>query len=325
MTITISLVVPCYNEEDNLEPLYSRVCAVMESVGASWELVCVNDGSRDATLAHLVALHERDPRVVVVDLSRNFGKEIALTAGLHFARGDAAIPLDCDLQDPPELIPELIAKWREGYDIVNATRIAREGESWLKRTTAHSFYRLINRLSPTEIPRDVGDFRLISRQALDILNQLPERRRFMKGIFAWVGFPTAVVSYRREPRFRGKTSWSYWRLLNFAIEGITSFSNVPLRLASYLGLLVSMLAFLYAIWLIIQTLIFGNPVRGYPSLMVTILFLGGVQLIALGVIGEYLGRVYEESKLRPLFVVRKTWGGDFAKDTNRADDASRRP
>lgn len=304
----ISLIIPCHDEADNIAALHERVCAVMNEIGEPWEMLCVNDGSRDDTLERLLALHREDPRVVVIDFSRKFGKEAALTAGLDHACGDAAIPLDADLQDPPELIPELLAKWREGFEVVNAVRITRDGESWFKRSSAHLFYRVINRLSNVDIPPDTGDFRLISRPALEALKQLPERRRFMKGLFAWVGFRSANVYYHREPRHAGKTKWNYWRLWNFAVEGITSFSQVPLQLASYLGFTVSFLALLYAAWLIIQTLVYGNSVKGYPSMMVTLLFLGGIQLMALGVIGEYLGRIYEESKQRPVYLVRQAWG-----------------
>lgn len=304
----ISLIIPCHDEADNIAALHERVCAVMNEIGEPWEMLCVNDGSRDDTLERLLALHREDPRVVVIDFSRKFGKEAALTAGLDHASGDAAIPLDADLQDPPELIPELLAKWREGFEVVNAVRITRDGESWFKRSSAHLFYRVINRLSNVDIPPDTGDFRLISRPALEALKQLPERRRFMKGLFAWVGFRSTNVYYHREPRHAGKTKWNYWRLWNFAVEGITSFSQVPLQLASYLGFTVSFLALLYAAWLIIQTLVYGNSVKGYPSMMVTLLFLGGIQLMALGVIGEYLGRIYEESKQRPVYLVRQTWG-----------------
>ncbi|MGC8592422.1 glycosyltransferase family 2 protein [Acidithiobacillus sp.] len=323
---TISLVVPCHNESDNIPALYTRVRAVMESVGRSWELICINDGSTDDTLERLLALHDKDPRIIVLDLSRKFGKEAALTAGLDFARGDVAIPLDADLQDPPELIPELLAKWRDGYEVVNAVRISRDGESWLKRASAHAFYRVINRMSTVDIPADTGDFRLISRPALEALKNLPERRRFMKGLFAWVGFKTASVYYHREPRHAGRTKWNYWRLWHFAVEGITSFSQVPLQLASYLGFLVSLLAFLYAISLVINTLAYGNPVNGYPSLMVTLLFLGGVQLMALGIIGEYLARIYEESKHRPVYLVRRQWLNDTAmpRHPNAERDADAR-
>ncbi|MHB8247563.1 MAG: glycosyltransferase family 2 protein [Acidithiobacillus sp.] len=304
----ISLIIPCHNEADNIAALHERVCAVMNEIGEPWEMLCVNDGSRDDTLERLLALHREDPRVVVIDFSRKFGKEAALTAGLDHACGDVAIPLDADLQDPPKLIPELLAKWREGFEVVNAVRITRDGESWFKRSSAHLFYRVINRLSNVDIPPDTGDFRLISRPALEALKQLPERRRFMKGLFAWVGFRSTNVYYHREPRHAGKTKWNYWRLWNFAVEGITSFSQVPLQLASYLGFIVSFLALLYAVWLIIQTLVYGNSVKGYPSMMVTLLFLGGIQLMALGVIGEYLGRIYEESKQRPIYLVRQVWG-----------------
>nr|WP_233431955.1 glycosyltransferase family 2 protein [Acidiferrobacter thiooxydans] len=297
-------MVPCYNEAANIRALYERICAVMAACPETWECICVNDGSRDETLGALTALQDKDPRVRVIDLSRNFGKEAALTAGLDHARGAAAIPLDADLQDPPELIPELVAHWRAGYDVVNAVRLSREGESLVKRASAHAFYRIFNRISKVPIPEDTGDFRLLSRPVLDALRQLPERRRFMKGLFAWVGFRTTSVSYHRAPRQAGHTTWNYVRLWRFAMDGILSFSDAPLRVASYLGLAVSLLSFLYALNLLVQTLLFGNPVKGYPSLMVALLFLGGVQLMALGVIGEYLGRVYDESKGRPVYIIR---------------------
>ena len=316
----VSLIVPCHNEAENLSALYGRVLAVMEQTGKPWEMVCINDGSKDDTLEQLLARNQKDPRIVVIDLSRNFGKEAALTAGLDHARGDCAIPLDADLQDPPELIPELLAKWHEGFDVVNAVRLSRDGESWLKRASAHAFYRIINRMSDVDIPEDTGDFRLLSRPVLEAIRMLPERRRFMKGLFAWVGFRTASVHYHREPRYAGKTKWNYWRLWNFAVEGITSFSQVPLQLAAHLGLIVSALAFLYAVYLVIGTIVYGNPVKGYPSMMVTLLFLGGVQLIALGVIGEYLGRIYEETKGRPVYLVRGIPQNSTAK-VERSDSA----
>ncbi len=316
--MTVSIIIPCHNEAGNLATLYARVRAVMDPSGESWEMICVNDGSSDDTLLQLITLHRQDPRIRVIDLSRNFGKEAALTAGLDAARGEAAIPLDADLQDPPELIPDLLAHWREGFDVVNAVRLSRDGESWIKRASAHLFYRIINRLSDVEIPPDTGDFRLLSRPVLDTLRTLPERRRFMKGLFAWVGFRSTSIYYHRAPRHTGKTTWNYWRLWNFAVEGITSFSQVPLQIAAYLGVLVSLLAFLYALWLVASTLIYGNPVKGYPSIMVTLLFLGGVQLMALGVIGEYLGRIYEESKQRPVYLIRQVWGSG---QTPEGDDA----
>jgi glycosyltransferase involved in cell wall biosynthesis len=320
----VSVVVPFHDEQDNVLVLHQRLRAVLDAAGVTWELVCVNDGSRDGTLSALIRLAEEDARVRVYDLSRNFGKEAALTAGLDQARGSVAVPLDADLQDPPEVIPVLIAKWREGFDVVNAVRAAREGEGWLKQASARWFYRVMNRLSAIDIPRDTGDFRLLSRAALDALHQMPERRRFMKGMFVWVGFPTASVTYRRACRHAGRTSWNYWRLWNFALEGITSFSLAPLRIASYLGLAVALLSLLYALFLIVRTLIFGNHVNGYPSLMAAVLFLGGVQLIALGVIGEYIGRIYEETKQRPVYIIRRRWTGEATDGPLGAGHASRR-
>jgi glycosyltransferase involved in cell wall biosynthesis len=317
------VVVPFHDEQENVRALHARVSAVLDSAGLSWELICVNDGSQDGTLPALIRLAGGDARVRVYDLSRNFGKEAALTAGLDQARGSVAIPLDADLQDPPEVIPLLIAKWREGYDVVNAVRSAREGEGWLKQLSAYLFYRVINRLSAIDIPRDTGDFRLLSRPALEALRQMPERRRFMKGMFVWVGFPTASVIYRRASRHAGRTSWNYWRLWNFALEGITSFSQVPLRMASYLGLGVALLSLLYAVFLMLRTMLFGNPVSGYTSVMVAILFLGGMQLIALGVIGEYIGRIYEETKQRPVYIIRRSWTGAAAAIGSGAGDPGR--
>ena len=316
----VSLVVPCHDEAANLPILYGRVCAVMERTGESWEMLCINDGSRDETLEQLLALNRNDSRIVVIDLSRNFGKEAALTAGLDHARGDCAIPLDADLQDPPELIPELLAKWREGFDVVNAVRRSREGESWAKRVSAHAFYRILNRVSEVDIPEDTGDFRLLSRPVLEAIKRLPERRRFMKGLFAWVGFQTTHVYYHREPRQLGKSKWGYRSLWKLAVEGITSFSQVPLQLAAHVGLLVSVFAFVYAVYLVVGTLVYGNPVKGYPSLMVAILFLGGVQLLALGIIGEYLSRIYEESKHRPIYLVRNIW----SSNTDGADACTKK-
>jgi Glycosyltransferases involved in cell wall biogenesis len=287
----IAIVIPAYNEEDNVEIAYKRLKEVLDSTNYDYELIFVDDGSKDNTLSKLLELYEKDKKVKVISLSRNFGKEIALSAGLDYVDADAVIPFDVDLQDPPEVIPKLIAKFEEGYDVVNAVRIKREGETFLKRFTSKAFYRIINRLSDIEIPQDVGDFRLISKAALNAVKQIRERKRFMKGIFAWVGFKTTSVYYERAPRYAGKTKWNYFKLINLAIEGITSFSIAPLRLASLLGLFVSFVAFLYAMWIIIQKLVYGNPVKGYPSIMVAILFLGGVQLITIGIIGEYVGRI----------------------------------
>ncbi len=299
----LSIVVPAFNEEDVLAEFHKRTSLVLNEIGESAEILYVNDGSRDHTLAMLYELQKVDPRVSVINLSRNFGKEIALTAGLDHSRGEAVVVIDADLQDPPELIPTLIKRWREGYDLVNATRIARSGETFVKKLTAKYFYRAIHHLGQVRIPQDTGDYRLLSRRAVDALTQLREQHRFMKGLFAWIGFPQTSVPYHRHPRFAGETKWSYWKLWNFAIEGITSFTTVPLRIASYLGIVTAMIAFFYAIWIVFKTLAWGEPVAGYPSLMVVMLFLGGVQLTAIGVIGEYLGRMFNETKHRPLYFV----------------------
>jgi polyisoprenyl-phosphate glycosyltransferase len=300
---TISIVVPAYNEQEVLPEFHRRMTSVLRVLGLDYEIVYINDGSKDRTLELLRELQANDRHVAIVDLSRNFGKEIAMTAGLDYARGDAIVVIDADLQDPPELIPKLIGGWREGFDVVYATRSARGGETMLKKTTAHFFYRVMQSVSRFKIPEDTGDFRLLSRRAVDALKQLREQHRFMKGLFAWIGYPQKAIPYIRDPRFAGETKWNYWRLWNFAIEGITSFTIAPLKLAMYVGLLVALGAFSYGAIIVIKTLLFGNPVAGYPSLMVVILFLGGVQLVALGIIGEYLGRMFDETKGRPLYLV----------------------
>lgn len=302
----ISIVVPAYNEQEVLPEFHRRLIDVMSALPYDWEVVYVNDGSRDGTLQVLRELQSRSPHVALVDLSRNFGKEIALTAGIDHAVGDAVVVIDADLQDPPALIPELIEGWAaDGYDVVYAQRIARDGETWLKKITSKYFYRLMQHVGPVAIPPDTGDFRLMSRRAVDALKQLREHHRFMKGLFTWVGFPQKAVRYHRDQRFAGKTKWNYWKLWNLAIEGFTSFTILPLKVASYLGIVVACAAFLFGALIIYRTLVFGDPVAGYPSLMVTMLFLGGVQLIALGVIGEYLGRVFNETKRRPLYIVQE--------------------
>jgi glycosyltransferase involved in cell wall biosynthesis len=303
----LSIVVPAHNEEAVLPVFDARLHAVMDGTGLSWEVVYVNDGSTDRTLRVMEELQRSRPHVALVNLSRNFGKEIALTAGLDHARGSAGVVvIDADLQDPPELIPELIAAWREGFDVVHATRRSRAGESWLKRATAAAFYRVIRRLSGrVDIPANTGDFRLLSRRAVDALLQLREQHRFMKGLFAWIGFPSRAVLYDRAPRAAGSTKWNYWGLWNFSIEGITAFTTAPLRAATYLGFATAVMAALLGLKVVLKTLIEGDSVAGYPSLMVVMLFLGGVQLITLGIIGEYLGRVFNEAKRRPLYVVER--------------------
>ena len=303
-----------HNESQNALVFYERVKLVLDGMPnlGLWEIVAVNDGSKDDTLNHLIQIYQKDSRFKVVDLSRNFGKEAALTAGIEFASGDAVIPIDADLQDPPEVIPELVKKWEEGFDVVNAVREERAGETAVKKGTAHLFYRLFNKMSHVKIPEDTGDFRLLSRKAVEALKAMPERRRFMKGLFAWVGFKTTEIKYFRDARLAGETSFNYWKLWNFALDGITSFSTFPLRICSYLGLGVAFLALIYAVIIIAKTLLYGDPVKGYPSLMAVVLFIGGIQLIGLGIIGEYLGRVYEETKQRPIYLTKQVYG--FGED-----------
>lgn len=308
----ISVVVPLYNEAENIDFLFDRLTQTLDKLKTSYEIVCINDGSRDNTLDLLIACHQKNPQIKVINLSRNFGKEIALTAGIDYANGAAVIPIDADLQDPPELIAELIARWREGYDVVYATRRTRQGETWLKRFTAGAFYQIIDKMTTVPIPSNTGDFRLLDRKVVEAIKKLPERNRFMKGLFAWVGYKQTSVLFDREPRAKGTTTWNYWKLWNFALDGITSFSFLPLKVWSYVGLLISFLSLIYALFLILRTIISGIDVAGYASLMVAVLFFGGIQLITLGVIGEYLGRVYEEVKGRPLYFVRDSYG--FKKD-----------
>lgn len=302
----ISVVVPAYNEQEVLAEFHRRTRAVLDGLPVRSEIVYVNDGSRDKTLDILKDLQQSDPEVVVVDLSRNYGKEIALTAGLDHARGDAAVPIDADLQDPPELIVDLIEKWQEGFDVVYARRSSRLGETWLKKATASAFYRFMQRIGgKVTVPANVGDFRLLDRKALDALGQLREHHRFMKGLFSLIGFRQVAVEYQRDPRFAGATKYNYWKLWNFSLEGITSFSITPLKISTYLGLLTAVLSFAYGIYIFGKALLFGDPVPGFPSLMVVIAFLGGIQLTVLGIIGEYLGRIFNETKNRPLYFVQE--------------------
>ena len=301
----LTIVVPAYNESAVLALFHQRLHEVLEALPMDASVLYVDDGSRDDTWSIIESLVAADPRTGALKLSRNFGKEAALTAGLDAVTADAAVVIDADLQDPPELIPALVEQWQAGYDVVYATRSARQGESGFKRFTAAAFYRSMERLSDTAIPRDTGDFRLLSRRALDALGQLRERQRFMKGLFSWIGYRQTSVQYLRDPRLAGKTKWNYWRLGQLAIEGITSFSTAPLRLATWVGLASAGLAFFYGTLVLVKALLYGDQVRGYPTLMLVILFLGGVQLLALGVIGEYLGRNYAESKRRPLYFIEE--------------------
>lgn len=303
----LTVVIAAYNEAQAIPLLQPRIAATLDALpGIEGRVLYVDDGSHDGTWAVLQALVAADPRVSALRLSRNFGKEAALTAGLDRVEAGAALILDADGQDPPELIGEFVRQWQAGYDNVHGTRIERDGESWIKRGTAHAFYRVIGRLSKTPIPADTGDFRLLSPRALAALRELRERHRFMKGLFGWVGFNQIAVPYHREARVAGRSSFGFWKLWNFALEGITSFSTAPLRVATYVGVMTAVLAFAFAIWVVLKALLWGDPVAGWPTMMAVILFLGGMQLVALGLIGEYLGRLYEESKQRPLYLV-DTW------------------
>ena len=306
--IEISVVVPLYNESENIKLLSDKLTSVLNRLNISYEVICVNDGSTDDSYEKLVETHHKNNLFKIINLSRNFGKEIALTAGIDYANGSAVIPIDADLQDPPELIGKLIAKWRDGYDVVYATRQSRKGETWLKRNTAKAFYYTIGKLINIEIPANTGDFRLLDRKVVEALKKMPEKSRFMKGLFSWVGYKQTSISFNRDPRYLGKTTWNYWKLWNFALDGIFSFSSLPLKIWSYVGFLFSLIALIYASFLVVRTLIYGVDVPGYASLMVAILFMGGIQLVTLGIIGEYLSRLYEEAKGRPLYLVREELG-----------------
>lgn len=304
----LSLVVPVFNEEDVISVFLERIGKVFAGMEAiALEIVFVNDGSTDRTLACLLEHQREDPRIVAVDLSRNFGKEAALSAGLRTARGRAVILLDADLQDPPELIPAMLAQWREGYDMVLARRAHRAEDSWAKRVSARCFYRIYNIFADRKMPENVGDFRLLDRGVVDALNALPESCRFMKGLFAWVGFRTTCIDYARPARAAGTSKFHPWRLWNLALDGIFSFSTMPLRIWTYMGFGLAFAAFCFAVLIIVRVLVSGTDAPGYASLMTAIIFFGGLQLIGIGILGEYLGRNYMESKRRPVFLVKKTY------------------
>ncbi|WP_158046838.1 glycosyltransferase family 2 protein [Skermanella pratensis] len=318
----LSLVIPCYNESANIEPLFARLFPVLDTLPLDWEVVCVNDGSRDDTLERLTAVHDREPRVRVVDLSRNFGKEAALSAGLAVADGDAVVPMDADLQHPPELLPDLVARWREGFDVVIAIRQARTGQSAGNRLGARVFYWLFDRMSEVPLPREAGDFRLLDRVVVDVINRMPERTRFMKGIFAWVGFRQTTIPYVQGERASGETKWGFLKLLRFSMVGLTAFSTFPLRVWGLVGAVVSGLAFCYIVMRLMRTALYGIDVPGYESIIVTVLFLGGVQLLTLGIIGDYLGRVFDEVKGRPLYIVRSIRGRAAPSAVSRGMEAA---
>ena len=308
--VELSIVVPMWNEEESIDIFFEKIEPVLAGICDNYEIICVDDGSTDSTLGALTAHRVRDERIKVVSLSRNFGKDIALSAGLNHAYGAAVVPMDCDLQDPPEVIAEMYKRKCEGFDVVIAVRASRKSDTWLKRFTANLFYRVHNSMADVSIPHDTGDFRMLDQKVVQVLRHLPERTRFMKGLFSWVGFTHAVVEYERQPRAAGTTKWKYWNLWNFALDGITNSSTLPLRIWTYLGIIISLLAFTYAAYLIVSTLVYGVDLPGYASIMVSVLFLGGINIFATGVLGEYLGRVYTEVKNRPLYVVRETHGLD---------------
>lgn len=304
----ISLLVPMYNEASVIPIFFERTTSVLTDACIEFEFICVNDGSTDDTLNLLRELAAKDPRIKIVSFSRNFGKEPAMTAALDFANGDAVVPIDADLQDPPELILEMLAKWREGFDVVYAKRVSRASDNFLKRKTAIWFYSIFNKMSDTDIPHNVGDYRLMDRKVVDILRQLPEKDRFMKGLYCWPGFQNTHVEYERPSRAEGYSKFNFWQLWNFALNGFTSFSTMPIRAGIYLGLLISLISFVYAFFIATKTILFGIDVPGYASIMVTVLFLGGIQLFFLGLLGEYIGRIFKEVKNRPLYVVEETIG-----------------
>ena len=311
---TISLLIPAYNEEQVLEYLFPRLNALAQSQKEyAFEFLFINDGSKDATLDIIKEYAEKDTRVSYINLSRNFGKEIGMVAGLDHAKGDAVVVIDADLQDPPELIPEMISLWEEGYDDVYAKRRSREGESWLKKFTSKQYYRLLQRVTRVPIQEDTGDFRLLDRRVVEALKQFRESQRNAKAMFSWVGFRKKEILYDRDPRAAGETKWNYVKLIELALDGITSFTTAPLRLSTYAGIIISGLTFIYLIVLIVRTIFFGTDLAGYPSMMAVILFLGGVQLISLGIIGEYVGRIFNETKGRPLYFIEEYHDGTAPK------------
>ena len=304
-----SFIIPIYNEEDTLVEMYRRVRAVMDQMDGSVELVLVNDGSRDRSLSLMRELHEQDPQVCYLSLARNFGHQVAVTAGLNFVRGQAIVILDADLQDPPELIPALVEKWQQGYQVVYAQRTKRLRESWFKRLPAYVFYRLMRRLADVEIPVDTGDFCLMDRQVVDVLNTMPERNRYIRGLRSWVGLQQTSVYFEREPRFAGEVKYTFRKSLSLAVNSLVSFSKLPLRLSTYVGLLAAGAAVLMAVlvlyWRIVAP---ASPLTGFASIMIAIFFLGAVQLVSIGILGEYVGRIYEEVKGRPLYVLSEVAG-----------------
>lgn len=310
----ISILIPAYNEEEVLQPLYERLGKLAnDTKDYEFEFLFVNDGSRDKTLEIIKDLADKDKRIAYINLSRNFGKEIAMIAGLDHVSGDATVIIDADLQDPPELIPQMLQYWKQGYDDVYARRKSRSGESWFKRVTSETFYKVLQKSTNIPVQRDTGDFRLLSRRCVESLKQFRESERYTKGMFSWIGYKKKEILYDRDPRLAGETKWNYRKLINLAIDGITSFTTAPLRISSVFGIIVSFFAFLYILYLVVRTLFYGTDLAGYPSMMAVILFLGGVQLLSLGVIGEYIGRIFNETKQRPLYFIEEYHSHDHKK------------
>lgn len=301
----LTIIVPVYNEAQVLSAFHDRMSKVMDGLEMRCELLFVNDGSKDNSLEIIRRLVTLDSRVAYINLSRNFGKEAAMSAGIDHAEGDAVVIIDADLQDPPELIPDMIQLWQQGYDTVYGQRVERLGETWGKKVTAKYFYRLMQTVGRFTIPEDTGDFRLLSRRAVLALRKLSESHRFMKGLFAWIGYSQVALRYSRDPRSAGETKFNYWTLWNFALDGITSFTTFPLKLATYVGTLTALFSFLYGLFIVLRTLLYGDPVAGFPTVMTVILFLGGVQLLFMGILGEYIGRMFDETKRRPLYLVEE--------------------
>lgn len=326
----LSLVAPAYNEARNLPDFVAAVVPVLEQLGETWEIVFVDDGSRDDTLGILLAARANDSRIKVVALARNFGKDVALTAGLHHARGRAVIPIDCDLQHPPALIPQMVAKWRAGADMVIGVRSKRDEEGFVRRASARAYYGFMKRMTSVEIPKNAGDYRLLDRKIVDVINQMPERTRFMKGIFAWPGFKTETIEFQANVRAGGRSTWSLFKLWRFALDGLFSFSTTPLKVWTYIGALSALGAFIYLVITLVQKLFFGIDAPGYASLLIVMLFFNGLALLSNGIQGEYIARIFEEVKGRPLFVVGKKWGFDDdaalrvgAKPTEHAEATGR--
>jgi dolichol-phosphate mannosyltransferase len=319
--ITYSVAVPVYNEVESLSELYQRLQSVFGEIGESWELILVDDGSTDGSTEEILRLGEQDPHVIPVIFARNFGHQIAITAGLDHSHGDAVIIMDADLQDPPEVIPDLISKWKEGFEVVFAVRTEREGESWFKRLTAAFFYRMISRITDVDIPLDAGDFRLLDRQAVNTLNAMRERHRFPRGMAAWIGFQQVGVPYKRSARYAGETKYPFRKMLRLALDAVTGFSYFPLQIATYFGFLCAGVSAIAIPVVIVMRLTGSQTFLGQATTLIAVLFLGGVQLISLGILGEYLGRLYDEAKGRPLYIVRKSTGMKIVeKEQQNSDD-----